>query len=61
MHTNVNMLFEKLWENYLAVTPSAVTVHDLFGKTQGQEVINDHIALRTFNLPNIGLSALAAH
>ncbi|GAC05113.1 DUF1338 domain-containing protein [Paraglaciecola chathamensis] len=61
MHTNVNTLFEKLWESYLAVTPSAVTVHDLFDKTQGQEVVNDHIALRTFNLPGIGLSALAAH
>jgi hypothetical protein len=61
MHTNVNSLFEKLWESYLAVTPSAVTVHDLFDQTQGQEVVNDHIALRTFNLPGIGLSTLAAH
>lgn len=61
MHTNVNTLFEKLWENYLAVTPSAVTVHELFGQTQGQEVINDHIALRTFNLPKIGLNDLAGH
>ncbi len=31
MHTDVNALFEKLWDNYLSVTPSAVKVHELLG------------------------------
>ncbi|NMR25630.1 DUF1338 domain-containing protein [Pseudoalteromonas sp. NEC-BIFX-2020_015] len=61
MHTNVNTLFDNLWQNYLAVTPSAVKVHELLGSTQKDDVINDHIALRTFNHEKIGLEKLAAH
>ena len=61
MHTNVNELFAKLWENYLEVTPSAQKIHALLGSSQQDDVINDHIALRTFNLPQIGLDKLAAH
>ncbi len=61
MHTNVNELFAKLWENYLTVTPSAQKIHALLGSSQQDDVINDHIALRTFNLPQIGLEKLAAH
>ncbi|OUS73565.1 succinyldiaminopimelate aminotransferase [Pseudoalteromonas sp. A601] len=61
MHTDVNTLFENLWQNYLAVTPSAVKVHELLGSTQKDNIINDHIALRTFNHEKIGLEKLAAH
>ncbi|MDX3773066.1 DUF1338 domain-containing protein [Chromatiaceae bacterium AAb-1] len=61
MHTNVNELFDQLWQNYLSVTPSAVKVHQLLGSSQQDDVINDHIALRTFNLPKVGLEKLAAH
>ncbi len=61
MHTDVNTLFENLWQNYLAVTPSAVKVHELLGSTQKDDIINDHIALRTFNHEKIGLEKLAAH
>ena len=61
MHTDVNALFENLWDNYLSVTPSAVKVHELLGSTQKDDVINDHIALRTFNHEKIGLEKLAAH
>ncbi|ESP94440.1 MULTISPECIES: DUF1338 domain-containing protein [Pseudoalteromonas] len=61
MHNNVDSLFEQLWSNYLEVTPSAVKVHELLGSTQQDDVINDHIALRTFNHEKIGLEKLAAH
>ncbi|MFC3033827.1 DUF1338 domain-containing protein [Pseudoalteromonas fenneropenaei] len=61
MHNNVDVLFKNLWDNYLAVTPSAVKVHELLGSTQQDDVINDHIALRTFNHPKVGLEKLAAH
>lgn len=61
MHNNVDTLFENLWTNYLSVTPSAVKVHELLGSTQQDDVINDHIALRTFKHPKIGLEKLAAH
>jgi len=61
MHSDVNTLFDNLWQNYLSVTPSAVKVHELLGSTQQDDVINDHIALRTFNLEKVGLEKLAAH
>ena len=61
MHKDVNELFAQLWQNYLSVTPSAVKVHELLGSTQQNDVVNDHIALRTFNLPKVGLDKLAAH
>ncbi|MBQ4833453.1 DUF1338 domain-containing protein [Pseudoalteromonas sp. MMG010] len=61
MHTNVNTLFENLWENYLTVTPSAEKIHTLLGSSQSNDIINDHIALRTFNIEKVGLEKLAAH
>lgn len=59
MHTNIDTLFDNLWQDYIAITPSADKVHELLG--QGHEIINDHIALRTFNLPKVNLDKLAAH
>lgn len=61
MHNNVDVLFNHLWQDYLSVTPSAKDVHKLLGATQADDVINDHIALRTFNIEKVGLEKLAAH
>lgn len=61
MHTDVKVLFENLWQNYVDVTPSAKSVHKLLGSSQQDDIINDHIALRTFNLEKVGLEKLAAH
>ena len=61
MHSNVNDLFDNLWQNYLEVTPSATQIHALLGKDNGKDVINDHIALRTFNIAKVNLEKLAAH
>ncbi|MCF2947791.1 DUF1338 domain-containing protein [Paraglaciecola aquimarina] len=61
MHNNVNELFSNLWQNYLAVTPSAEKIHKILGSTQSNDIINDHIALRTFNTSHVGLDVLAAH
>lgn len=61
MHNNVDLLFKNLWKNYLSVTPSAKKVHELLGSTQTEDVLNDHIAVRTFNLEKVGLEKLAAH
>ena len=55
MHNNVDTLFNNLWQNYLAVTPSASKIHKLLGDTQQDDVINDHIALRTFNIEKVNL------
>lgn len=61
MHTDRNTLFEKLWQNYREVTPSAEQIHRILGAEEGHTIINDHIALRTFNFEPVGLEALAEH
>jgi len=61
MHKNIDVLFENLWKNYLAVTPSAKAIHELLGSGQDEDLVNDHIALRTFNLEKVGLEKLASH
>jgi hypothetical protein len=67
MHTNIDELFDHLWQQYLAITPSAKKVHELIGGLEGitakskQQLVNDHIALRTFNIDKINLDKLAAH
>jgi hypothetical protein len=61
MHNNIDLLFKNLWENYLSVTPLAEQIHALLGATQTDNVINDHIALRTFNIGKVNLDKLAAH
>lgn len=61
MHTDRNSLFDQLWQSYEAVTPSAAEIHRILGAKEGDAIVNDHIALRTFNLPPVGLDALAEH
>jgi len=61
MHSDSTTLFRHLWDNYRQVTPSAEEIHRLLGDTQGSEIVNDHIALRTFNLEKVNLSKLAEH
>lgn len=56
---NVTLFFERLWQQYLAVTPSAEKIHQLLGG--GQPIVNDHIAVRSFNLPGTGVEAFAQH
>ena len=61
MHTDRDTLFRHLWDNYCEVTPSAQDIHRLLDDTQGGEIVNDHIALRTFNIEKVNLDKLAAH
>lgn len=61
MHSDVDTLFRALWEDYRAVTPSADRIHGLLAERENTAIVNDHIALRTFNLAPVGLDALAAH
>ncbi|WP_031564457.1 DUF1338 domain-containing protein [Rheinheimera texasensis] len=61
MHSNFKDLFAALWQDYVQLTPSAEKIHALLGSGQQDDVINDHIALRTFNLDKVGLDKLAAH
>lgn len=51
-------IFEKLWKDYSALNPSVKMIHDLFAR-EGNEVINDHIAIRTFDDPRISIDVLS--
>lgn len=57
MATQVTALFNEIWQQYLDVTPSAKKIHQLLGN--GNDVINDHVAYRTFNHAKINLEKLA--
>jgi hypothetical protein len=62
MHTNIDTLFANLWQDYVAITPSAKKVQALLSEFAGQsDLINDHVALRTFNIDKINLDKLAKH
>lgn len=57
---SLDTLLEKMWVDYCQLNPAAKRIHDLF-VGRGDEVINDHIALRTFNHPRLGIESLAQH
>ena len=53
-------LLEKMWQDYGSLNPQAKKIHNLFLETEGtQEILNDHIALRTFQEPSVGIDVLA--
>jgi len=54
----IDELMSALWRDYVATTPQAERIHQLLGE-RGEHVKNDHVALRTYGLPGIGISALA--
>lgn len=55
----INNTLNKLWNIYIDQNPHAKRVYDLFLE-RGETVVNDHIALRTFDLPKININRLAA-
>lgn len=51
-------VFDKLWSDYITQNPAAKQVYDLFIEN-GEEVLNDHIAFRTFNDPRVNIDVMA--
>ncbi len=51
-----SQFFDLLWSDFLVHAPSAEGIHRLLGA--GEPIVNDHIALRTFATPELGLDAL---
>jgi len=51
-------LIDALWTAYVAVTPQAQRIHHLLA-ARGDVIANDHLALRTFAVPGLGLDAVA--
>ena len=53
-----NKTLLKMWADYVLINPSAEKIYNLF-KQSGETIVNDHIALRTFNHPRLGIQSLA--
>ncbi|MGB0778214.1 MAG: DUF1338 domain-containing protein [Flavobacteriaceae bacterium] len=53
-----NKIFSALWAEYVNRTPSAERVKSLF-EEHGEQVLNDHIAIRTFNDPRVDIGVIS--
>ena len=51
-------LLDKMWQDYITINPLAKKISDLL-TNQGEDVQNDHIALRTFNHPRVNVDVVA--
>ncbi|MEZ0390836.1 MAG: DUF1338 domain-containing protein [Pseudobdellovibrionaceae bacterium] len=51
-------LLQAMWKDYCQLNPAARRIFDLL-TAEGETVLNDHIALRTFNHPRLGIQSLA--
>lgn len=56
--SNINALLSKMWDDYVKLNPQAQKIVDLI-EQRGDKVINDHIALRTFNHPKVSIDVIA--
>ena len=55
----IQQLLNDMWQDYLELTPDARPIHQLFADLNNNVVVNDHIALRTFNLEPVSLNKIA--
>lgn len=55
---NDDELMDCLWQSYREITPQVTAVHALLAE-RGENIVNDHVALRTFGLPPIDRLAMA--
>lgn len=58
--TDIRTMLDRLWDDYVTLNPRAGAIHGLL-TARGEQVANDHIAFRTFDLPGIDAATLAAH
>lgn len=57
---SLNTLLDNMWVDYCKLNPDAKKIYDIL-TNEGETVVNDHIALRTFNHPRLGIESLAHH
>ncbi len=51
-------IFERLWKQYAGENPHVGQIHNLF-VSQGERVVNDHVAFRTFDDPRVHMEVIA--
>lgn len=54
----ITNLFDSFWKGYADITPQAKFIHNLL-TTRGNQVVNDHIALRTYNRGPLAMAKMA--
>lgn len=54
----LNNILNRLWDDYTTQNPSAKKVYELFSK-EGETVLNDHIAFRTYDDSRINIDVLS--
>lgn len=56
----IEEFFQHLWSDYVKIAPAAERLHHLI-EEEGEKVVNDHVAFRTYDVPPIDLAALEPH
>ena len=54
---NRDEFFDSLWKQYISVTPQARGIQALL-RRRGEEIINDHVAFRTFDIQGFSLETV---
>jgi len=55
----LEQILNRLWDEYSLSNPSAGRIHDLF-VSEGEEVVNDHVAFRTIDHPGVNIDVLSS-
>ncbi len=55
---DLHFIFKRLWDIYTSQNPAVQQVYDLFVR-EGERVVNDHIAFRTFDDPRVNIEVLS--
>ena len=53
----LNNFYQELWQQYTDITPQALAIQHLF-ENEGEALVNDHVAFRTFAHSNISIDHL---
>jgi len=59
MAEDIHSLLDRLWSDYIEVTPQAARIRQLLA-ARGERVVHDHVALRTFAHPKLGIDRSAS-
>ena len=56
--SKIDSLISDMWNDYIKMVPTADKIVNLL-KNRGEDIVNDHIALRTFNLSKVNVDVIA--
>ncbi len=54
---NISEFYQTLWQDYLQMTPQAKLIFDNIAN-RGENIVNDHVAFRTFNRQPLNIASL---